>query len=110
MQKRACGGASAPHEGQLRASEAPQAMQNCAAAGLATPHCGQVVSEDILYAGSICSCDIASQYPAAVHRPRRVRTNRRQGRGARGHRPAVALTWTVAMSMRAGLIVVSLAA
>jgi hypothetical protein len=44
MQNRACGGASVPHDGQLRASDEPHAMQKRASAGLAFPHDGQATS------------------------------------------------------------------
>jgi hypothetical protein len=47
MQKRAAAGDSAPHEGQLRASEPPHAMQKRASAGLAVAHAGQATSEVI---------------------------------------------------------------
>jgi hypothetical protein len=39
MQKRAFADVSAPHDGQLRESVLPQAMQKRASAAFAAPHC-----------------------------------------------------------------------
>jgi hypothetical protein len=44
MQKRAPGGFSAPHDGQLGASAAPHDMQNFARGGFPAPQLAQVCS------------------------------------------------------------------